>query len=102
MRGSCTPPVAFDDGGGELGVVVDERVSVSDGLLQAAQQVLVDLLVGGQQKNLVAGVGEVAVDEMLAVAAVETAQRRVDDAGQPVAGHPHQTPEQRDSQKLAL
>lgn len=94
MLDSLVPPVALDDAGGELRVVVYQGVGVGDGLLQAAQQVFVDFLVGGQQQDLIAGVGEVAVDEVLAVAAVELAQGVSMTLGSRLPHDPHQAPQQ--------
>jgi len=56
--------------------------------------------VGGKQDDLVAGLGKVALDEVLAVRCIEATEGCIDGDGQGATAGPGQSPKEGDRQKL--
>ena len=63
-------------------------------LHEKSEETLVDLLVCREQQHLATGIREIPLDEQLAVAAVESTKRCVDDRWQTTPGHTGKTPQQ--------
>ena len=89
---SCAlPEVAGHDGG--RSVFEFEPILPSDERVQCLPRWLVDLRVGGQQDHLVARMGEVAVQEPVAVRPIQAAQWGVDDDGERVSRRSGKAPQ---------
>ncbi len=91
----------FNAGRAELFVVGEAIVTGHEGF-QGLVVIADDLLVGGEEQDLVGSVREVALDQVLAVGRVEASEWCVDDGRDRPAGGASEAPEKGGGEELAF